>query len=107
MIILFAIFITINANENITAVHYSIVSPGIDNTLAACKLFINDNRYSCNNILILTNNNLASFNWHCEGCTVNARGDAVEIKNRYLSEPTLYNVSVDLNLSKNQHVRQE
>ena len=38
IIICFAIFGLVLANEGLTAVHYSLVNPGIDNNITACKL---------------------------------------------------------------------
>ena len=34
-----AILGSLSANDDLTAVHYSIVSPGVDNNLTACKSF--------------------------------------------------------------------
>ena len=54
----------------------------------------------------LYDNDSASINWDCQGCNVYTNGDAIEIRNRY-ADPTLYNFSIQTDLLKHQHVRQE
>ena len=55
---------------------------------------------------VLIRNLTASFYWNCEGCRVNDKGDAIEIENRFV-DPTLFKVSIQIDLVQHQHVRQE
>ena len=97
IVLLFTIFEASFANQNLSAVHYSEVKPGINRDEAACEfqgLYFNvtSERYS------------ASLVWDCKGCSINNDGESVEINNRYV-EPTLYNISIEINLIESQHVR--
>ena len=68
-------------NEDLKAVHYSIVSPGID-----------------------TEYDTATLRWDCQDCQAVRNGDSIEIKNQFY-DPSLFVTSVELYLKSDQDVR--
>ena len=97
IIIFSVIFVAILADGNLTAVHYSIVSPGSDSVKTACK-------YLKMKFEIIRGLHSADFYWNCDGCSVTGNGGYIQINNDFI-EPTLYNASIKIDLIENQHVR--
>ena len=85
-------------NENLRAVHYSIVNPGIDNEIKPGKEI---KFWSTIENIWIGKSNLA---WHCDGCTFANDGDGIIVENRF-GEPTEFQLSTELSLKENQNVR--
>ena len=70
-VIQFLIYALVAFNEDLKAVHYSMVNAGIDENITARKL---------NFIQNTSINDLGSLPYDCDGCQLNTEGDNVVIK---------------------------
>ena len=119
-------------NENLTAVHYSIVNAGIDEEIRAGKVGFSQAAWQFTSIiqtlskihsmtyrrwkftLIIDlfakwrfDDNkpfLGHLDWRCDGCTIVCDEDSVIVNNRF-AEPTDFEISTDIKILESQNVR--
>ena len=95
-------------NDNLTAVHYSIVSPGIDQEIKAG----NSHRIETKFVIILHFNNALLiivlgnpyFEWQCDGCTLLSDSDSIIVENRF-AEPEDFRLFTEIDILETQNIR--
>ena len=92
-------------NEDLTAVHYSIVTPGIDEEIkpgmshTVCHI-----RYHKNSTFRKDHLGSSYFDWKCVDCTVVRDGDSIVVENRF-TEHSDFELSASVQIRESQNVR--
>ena len=89
-------------NENLTAVHYSIVTPGIEKEIAPGKTL----QYCNPNIIVQLNLLLkgTQLTWNCIDCKVVNDGDSIIVENRF-GEPSDMQLSTEIEIEIGHNLR--